>query len=876
MHPGELHPMTRARIVAALLLLPALAMADAKKDAREAYDRGTAAYKRGDFAGAARGFADADRLAPSSVALGAALDAAVKADDPILGIELLERAKRAPDDAALSEKTALARAKLGGRAGRLVIDCTACTALLDGQEAGPRKDLWVKAGPHTVLLRSEGKEHTVAVDVRADATTEAKIPEGGSGVATAAGAATAPASATATATATAPATAPAPASAPAPATAPATAPASSSASGLPPWVFFSGLGLTVGAGVATLATGATTASQHDAFVRLGCGGAAPPADCAKRASDGKTLQTVTNVLAVTTGVLAATTVVLAIVTQWKRAPWRPRSGRRAAGSRCADRSDTLPRVSQAPHAGGPQSSRYEALLKLASGGMATVWIGAARGGLGFRQLVAIKRPHPHLLERPDYRREIIAEARLASLIHHANVVDVRDVEVEGEQISLVMDYVEGASLGELLVAASKRGERVPPKVVVRIVLDALAGLHAAHEAKDERGRAIGLIHRDISPQNLLVGVDGVGRVADFGVAKLTDLSTTHGTLKGKLGYMPPEYLRGEKIDRRFDVFAMGVILWESSCGKRLFKGEHDADTFNRILSATVPRVSEVVPELGGALDSIVEVALAKSRDERFDNALAMASALETCAREVGLVARHADVAQTVESLAGPVLAARRDEIRKKLAQEPSILSLMSADRVDIPDGPPTRPEREVPEETRSNRDVAAATAPPAPTSAPSHGMPATTLPLAQQTPAPPPAYTSFEATEEPSRGYEPMEVSTIPTRSGLRTLFVALALAAFVGIGITAWMLRGRGAAEAPPSPAPSAPLPLVATGAPASSTTSLAPLVPSASASAVAHPTQAPAHHPTHSGSPSATTPRGPATPASATGGPPPNPYTE
>src|SRR4051794_16436773 len=119
-------------------------------------------------------------------------------------------------------------------------------------------------------------------------------------------------------------------------------------------------------------------------------------------------------------------------------------------------------------------SRYDTILKLASGGMATVWVGTVRGALGFRQLVAIKKPHPHLLEDPSFRTEIVTEARLASMIHHANVVDVRDVEIDGESISLVMDYIEGASLGELIVACSQAGKKLPPRVAVRIAVDALA------------------------------------------------------------------------------------------------------------------------------------------------------------------------------------------------------------------------------------------------------------------------------------------------------------------------------------------------------------------------------------------------------------------
>ena len=228
------------------------------------------------------------------------------------------------------------------------------------------------------------------------------------------------------------------------------------------------------------------------------------------------------------------------------------------------------------------ASRYDTILKIAAGGMATVYVGTVRGALGFRQLVALKKPHPHLLADDSYRSELIAEARLASMIHHANVVDVRDVEAEGDSIVLVMDYIEGASLGDLLVAASRAGKRVPTRVIVRIVLDALAGLGAAHDLVDERGRTVGLVHRDISPQNILVGVDGSTRVTDFGVAKFKrrNNESSDGSLKGKIAYMAPEYLRGEKIDRRFDIFATGVVLWEgsriASTLPRRQRGRHDA------------------------------------------------------------------------------------------------------------------------------------------------------------------------------------------------------------------------------------------------------------------------------------------------------------
>ena len=325
------------------------------------------------------------------------------------------------------------------------------------------------------------------------------------------------------------------------------------------------------------------------------------------------------------------------------------------------------------------SSRYDVILKLASGGMATVWIGTVRGALGFRQLVAIKKPHPHLLGDDSFRSEIIAEARLASMIHHANVVDVRDVEIDGESISLIMDYIEGASLGELIIASAAAGKPLPARVAVRIAVDTLAGLHAAHELVDERDRPVGLVHRDVSPQNILVGVDGIARVADFGVAKFARknvASTSDGSLKGKLAYMAPEYLKGEAIDRRFDVFALGVVLWEALSGERCFRRKSEAETLQALLTHEPEAISKMAPQLGTALDGILACALAKGRDERFQNAAAMAAALESAAGAAQLIAGHVEVAATVKALAGAAIDERRALVRARLASEPSVASLL--------------------------------------------------------------------------------------------------------------------------------------------------------------------------------------------------------
>ena len=513
--------------------------------------------------------------------------------------------------------------------------------------------------------------------------------------------------------------------------------------------------------------------------------------------------------------------------------------------------------------------RYEPILKLAAGGMATVFVGTARGAMGFRQLVALKQPHKHLLEDPLYRKELVAEARLASLIHHANVVDVRDIEIDGDEITLVMDYIEGASLSELLMIGLRGGPRVPPAVAIRIILDACAGLHAAHDIVDEKGRAVGLVHRDVSPQNILIGLDGTARVSDFGVAKLTSgQSTAHGTLKGKLAYMAPEYLRNERVDRRLDVFALGVVLWEALAYDRLFRGQHDADTLRKVLEHRAPRLSEVAPELGTELDSVVETALAKDRDARFQSALAFATALEASARRAGLVASHAEVAEVVRSMMGAPIEERRQAIRKKMAEEPSLLSFMKSD------APP-----EVAALNRPNPDLIATVAPATkptmdtlPIDQPTP-PPAVTLPLAQPTgsrPALAASQPSIPPHEEPSRPFDPMSISQLPStpkRSLAVPVTIVVALVVVLG-GVATWTATR--SSEPSPTTTPSiTSTPTVAASASSAASTASA----SAASSALAPLTTKPLPHGTHAAPHSSTTGTVPPKPT-GTDDPPPNPY--
>src|SRR4051794_2153611 len=243
--------------------------------------------------------------------------------------------------------------------------------------------------------------------------------------------------------------------------------------------------------------------------------------------------------------------------------------------------------------------------------MATVFLGRILGAGGFQRFVAIKRLHPHLASEQEFVEMFLDEARLAASIHHPNVVPILEVGTSDKGYYLVMEYIEGDTLARLLARATTMRQRIPVPIVIRITLDTLAGLHAAHELRDDADNLLNLVHRDVSPQNILVGMNGTARITDFGVARAaTRLSSTRsGQLKGKLAYMAPEQARGGKIDRRADVFSLGTVLWESLADKRLFKGEGEAETLNRVLFEPIPMLRSAVPEIPEALEVVTMKAI---------------------------------------------------------------------------------------------------------------------------------------------------------------------------------------------------------------------------------------------------------------------------
>jgi eukaryotic-like serine/threonine-protein kinase len=242
--------------------------------------------------------------------------------------------------------------------------------------------------------------------------------------------------------------------------------------------------------------------------------------------------------------------------------------------------------------------RYALYGEIASGGMATVHYGRLLGPVGFSRTVAIKRLHAHLSRDPEFVSMFLDEARLAARIRHPHVVSVLDVVAQDGELLLVMDFVQGESLNRLIRAA-KRSGGIPPNIVSAIIVGLLQGLHAAHEARSDRGEPLEIVHRDVSPQNVIVGVDGVAQVLDFGVAKAAGRiqETSEGQLKGKFAYMSPEQLQNKHVDRRTDIFAAAVVLWETLTGGRLFNGDSHAAVMFAVVQHEVPAPSTVVPAL---------------------------------------------------------------------------------------------------------------------------------------------------------------------------------------------------------------------------------------------------------------------------------------
>jgi serine/threonine protein kinase len=324
--------------------------------------------------------------------------------------------------------------------------------------------------------------------------------------------------------------------------------------------------------------------------------------------------------------------------------------------------------------GRQRIDRYELVGEIASGGMATVYLARLTGVGGFQRFVAIKRLHPHLAGEEEFVQMFLDEARLAAGIHHPNVVPILEVGASHLGYYLVMEYIEGDTLARLLARAAGGDKQLPVAIGLRVVLDMLAGLHAAHELRDDRGEPTNLVHRDVSPQNVLVGADGIARITDFGVARAASrLSETRiGQLKGKIAYMAPEQAMGiEDLDRRADVFSSGVVVWEALSARRLFKAETEAATLTRLISEEIPPLNEMVEGVSQELSAVVAKALERDPNRRYVSCAQFAEALEAAGTITSQVGSSRDLAAYVSVAIGDEIAQQREAVRAWLARSES-------------------------------------------------------------------------------------------------------------------------------------------------------------------------------------------------------------
>ena len=321
----------------------------------------------------------------------------------------------------------------------------------------------------------------------------------------------------------------------------------------------------------------------------------------------------------------------------------------------------------------PESfGRYLLYPAIARGGMATVHTARLVGAEGFSRLVAAKRLHPQFTDDPDFVTMFHDEACIASRIHHPNVVPVLDVVVTDNELILVQEYVHGVPLSQLLKAASGADVPIPIDIAIAILAGVLAGLHAAHEVKDEGDRPLEIVHRDVSPQNVMVSVDGIPRLLDFGIAKARTSThhTREGVFKGKLAYMAPEQLRMETIDRTADVYATGVLAWELLVNRRIYDGRHEMAFVTAVMRGEIPSVTGALADTRDTmdeerwqalekLDAIVGRAMSIDALERFATADEMMRAL----LGVRPAAAPMDIAQWVRATGADFL----DQRQKTLA-----------------------------------------------------------------------------------------------------------------------------------------------------------------------------------------------------------------
>ncbi len=307
--------------------------------------------------------------------------------------------------------------------------------------------------------------------------------------------------------------------------------------------------------------------------------------------------------------------------------------------------------------------KYRVIKRLEAGGMAEVYLGEASSVEGFKKRVAIKRVLPHLAQNENFIQMFLDEARLSARLTHANIVSVFDISAREDTFFLIMEFIDGANLKKILETLSKRGQRFPLPEALYMVTEACRGLAYAHELHDESGKPLGIVHRDISPPNIMITRRGEVKVADFGLAKAgTQISQTDpGVVKGKFSYLSPEAANGKEVDARADIFSLGIVLWEMLAGRRLFLGETDYATVKLIQQANIPRLSPLNRSVDEAFEEILLKALTRNPDDRYQSAQEFGDALTGYLFSRQLKVTNYDIANLVNAALAEDAAPSKNE-----------------------------------------------------------------------------------------------------------------------------------------------------------------------------------------------------------------------
>jgi serine/threonine-protein kinase len=327
---------------------------------------------------------------------------------------------------------------------------------------------------------------------------------------------------------------------------------------------------------------------------------------------------------------------------------------------------------------GTRIREYEIVAHLRAGGMATLFLGRRLGAAGFHKLVAVKIVHPHLAKDPSFVQMFVDEALLSARIQHPNVVHVEELGQAEDTYFLVMEYVHGVSLSQLLTALAKMGRRLTPELAVHIAIKVAEGLHAAHETTGDDGQLLGVVHRDISPQNVLVSSRGHVKLIDFGIAKAAGRiqQTTSASLKGKIRYMAPEQAFGRAVDRRTDVYALAIVLWEMLTMRRMFTADNDFALLDRVRNPEHRPPSDHAPGLPPALDAAILRALSVDALHRTPTALEFRRDL-AAAMPSALVLDEQRLAELVIAACATDLEAER-KILSSLSKSATLMEIAGA------------------------------------------------------------------------------------------------------------------------------------------------------------------------------------------------------